>query len=93
MKPFFSDKGFDSTGITLIENDEILSDDKAVADTFNDFFANAAKSLNLHIPSDTITEGPVFTADPIDAIILKYSNHPSIKNKKSYVGDQNFSLD
>ena len=50
------------------------------------------KSLNINIPSDNITDGPSSSDDPIDAIISKYSNHPSIKNLTSNVENCNFSF-
>ena len=33
--------------ITLIENNNIISDDKDVAEVFNSFFINAVKNLNI----------------------------------------------
>ena len=50
------------------------------------------KSLNVEIPLHCITAGPALSEDPIDAIILKYSNHPSIRNIKGKVGELNFSF-
>ena len=70
MKPFFSDKVSGSVGITLVENETIMSEDRKVAVTFNNYFTNAVKSLNINIPSHNITEGPASSDDPIDAIIL-----------------------
>ena len=85
MKPFLSDKVSGSVGVTLVENEAIMSEDRKVAETFSNYFANAVKSLNINIRSHNITEGPVSSGDPIYAIILKYSNHPSIKNITSNV--------
>ena len=90
MKPFFSDKVSGSVGITLVENEAIISEDQIVAETFNNFFANGVKSLNINIPYHNITAGPASSDDPIDGIILKYSNHPSIKNITSNVENCNF---
>ena len=56
------------------------------------FFANGVNSLNINIPSHNITAGPASSDDPIDGIILKYSNHPSIKNITSNVENCNFSF-
>ena len=47
LKPFLSDKGPQASKITLVQNDQIISDDNALADTFKDFFDNAVKNLNL----------------------------------------------
>ena len=69
-----------------------ISQSRKVAETFNNFFANAVKSLNINIPSHNITEGPYSSDDPVDAIKLKYSNLPSIKNMTSNVENCNFSF-
>ena len=47
VKPYFSDKGSNSRRITLLENDSILTDDKDIAKTMNNFFINITKNLNL----------------------------------------------
>ena len=92
MKPFFADKVSGSVGIILVENEAIMSENRKVAETFINYFANAVKSLNINIPSHNITEGTASSDDPIDAIILKYSNHPRIKNITSNVENCNFSF-
>ena len=79
MKPFFSDKVSGSVGITLVENEAIMSEDRKVAE----------KSLHINIPSHNITEAPASSDDTIDAIILKYS---SMKNITSNVENCNFSF-
>ena len=33
--------------ITLIENENIISNDKKIAEIFHEFFSNVAKSLNI----------------------------------------------
>ena len=77
MKPFFSDKGVENGAITLVDNDVIISDDQKAAETLNIFFSNAVASLNVGIPSEVTTDTTVVN-DPIETIILKFSNHPSI---------------
>ena len=47
VKPLFSEKTMSSDKITLIENDLIISKDQEVAETFNSFFSNAVKNLNI----------------------------------------------
>ena len=75
--------------VTLIEGDIIIQDDSEVANTLNDFFSNAVASLNINIPSECITED---VTDTGDVIILKYSNHPSIKLINNNVSKGNFSF-
>ena len=38
MKPFFSHKGVNNSTITLIEGDNIISEDLELANTLNNFF-------------------------------------------------------
>ena len=45
VKPLFSDKISDKEKINLAVNDTILSDDQVVADTFNNYFNDIAKSF------------------------------------------------
>ena len=54
VKPCFSDKSTKDEKITLLENDDIISDDKAIADTFNLFFGNIVENLNIK-PIDGIS--------------------------------------
>ena len=68
--------------IALIEGDEIYKDDHEVAKMFGEFFKNAVKSLNVGIPNEYISKKSTVSNDPIDTIISKYSNHPSIKIDK-----------
>ena len=89
MKPFFSDKGAGTSKITLVEDDKIISEDQDVANTLNSFFDNAVPSLGLYIPEEHIMETTGVT-DPIEAIILKYSRHPSIQMITANVGKSTF---
>ena len=79
IKPIFSDKSCFKSKITLIENNEIISDDNLIANILNEYFVNITKDLNIktydieEIPEDLITE-----IDHIDKIIYNYNNHPSI---------------
>ena len=56
-----------------------------MAETFNEFFKNAVKNLNIDQNIDHIvyTEG---IDDPIDAAIHKFENHPSISKIREVVG-------
>ena len=74
---FFSEKRVQDKVITLVEKDEIISDDGEVAETLNTFFANAVASLNIDIPRMFITD-TLRVEDPIEEIISKFSNHPSV---------------
>ena len=47
VKSVLSDKGRSNSKITLIENDTIISNDKEVAETLNDYFVSITDSLGL----------------------------------------------
>ena len=47
VKPFLSDKVTTFPQITLVENDEINSDESKVANSFSNFFENAVHSLGI----------------------------------------------
>ena len=47
IKPLFSEKHFSNNKIILVEGDEILSDNQEIAETFNIYFANVVKSLEI----------------------------------------------
>ena len=49
VKPFFSKSSGGSRKITLVENDEVISDDQDIANTFNKFFDEAVSSLDIEI--------------------------------------------
>ena len=89
MKPFFSDKALGKNTITLVEGNDIISEDVEVANTLNSFFKNAVKHLGITIPSEYITD--TFNVnDPIDNIIVKFSNHPSIININNNIEKSSF---
>ena len=82
MKTYFSDKGLNNSTITLIEGGNIISEDLEVANTRNIFFEGAVPSLNIHIPEEYICD-TTGRSDQIEAIVVKYSSHPSIVNIKT----------
>ena len=75
-----SDKGTcGSSKINLVVDDKNLLDDKKTAGTFNNYFNNAVKSLNLQCDPEHLND--VFDEnDPIKIAIKKFKNHPSIVN-------------
>ena len=78
VKPFFSNKIKSAENIYLDESGEIIRNEKEVANVFNKYFVNIVPNIigltnNHNLLSDTGT-----TNDPIEKIINKYQNHPSI---------------
>ena len=47
VKPYFSDKGSNSTKITLVEKDIIITDEKQIANIMNEHFVSITKKLSL----------------------------------------------
>ena len=77
VKPLSSGKIQASSKITLWENEVLVTDDKKVAEIFNEYFVNITASLGIMQPKDglTSTDG---LHDPVEIAIKKYSSHPSI---------------
>ena len=48
IKPLFSEKHFSNNKIILVDEGEIISDNQKVAETFNIYFANAVKNLDIN---------------------------------------------
>ena len=77
IKPFLSDKGISNTNITLIEDNRIISNDLEVTNTLSIYFENVVSLLEIPQICDYIVNNEGIS-DPINAIIMKYSKHPSI---------------
>jgi hypothetical protein len=76
--------------IILVENDKIISDDKEVAQTFNDYFENVVKSLGI-LPNEP--DVPVPSQGKVLDAIKMYETHPSIiKIKENVVVGKEFSF-
>ena len=88
VSPLFSEKAFCKKSVILKEHDETITDNKKIAETFNNFFRNIVKTLNTDSDLSDITR-QTNIADPIFRAIEKYANHPSIlkiKRKMNYKG-------
>ena len=83
VAPFFSEKHFRPNKITLIDGDEIISDDTAVAEKFNTYFANIVNNLNIEGYETDYVRQPEL--DDISNIIEKFKTHPSIIKIKDNV--------
>ena len=64
--------------ITLVKNEEVISDDVEVANTLNNYFSNVVK--NLKIPEKFVTDSlpQSLSRHPTLNAILKYKNHSSM---------------
>ena len=94
IKKYFSDKGSCGQKITLVDKDNILSDELGVAEHFRNFFANAVKSLDLPKNRELLNlNANASFENPIDEIIYKFESHPSIlKIKEKVVNNNIFSF-
>ena len=73
VKPLFSDKITVKEIINLTENQEILSSDTAIADTFNDYFSNVVQNLN--IPRENSMLNTDLCIHPVLDVVEKYKHH------------------
>ena len=89
VKPFPSEKNKSRKKITLVKNEEVISDDVEFANTLNSFFSNIVIILKIpekfadYNPRHSLSRHPTLNA------ILKYKDHPSILVIKRF--SQNFS--
>ena len=90
INPLFSEKHNKSRKITLIENDDIISNDANVAELMNKHFSNAVD--NLDIVGYLTTENIDSEDDTISKIIYKYKDHPSILKIKELDIKEKFSF-
>ena len=77
VKSLFSDKQNHHRKITLLENNEILSNDSDVAETMNTLFLKVFENLEIE---GYYTDDFSFDMelDNISNIITKFNDHPSI---------------
>ena len=84
IKPLFSEKHFSNNKITLIEGEEIISDDQQIAEIFNSYFANIVENLDI-TGFSTFDYSYDPGMDYISNIIEKFKSHPSIMKIKENV--------
>ena len=58
--------------MNLLENNEIISDDKAVAEIFNNYFANIKSSLDLEETGKNMASTNDID-DPVELATIKYT--------------------
>ena len=75
-KTLFSDKSPLNSNIILLENNKIVTDNTNCAEILNTFFIESVENLgidrNMHVKKGSVSE------DPINCIIEKFRDHPSI---------------
>ena len=78
VRPLFSNKILAPSKIALMENEALGTDDKEVAEVFNEYFVNITDSLGIIHPKDALQDIDGIS-DPVEIAIQKYSSHPSVK--------------
>ena len=95
VKPPFSGTIKNSSSVTLLENNAIISNDKSVAEIFNDYFVNITSSLGIEDIEETgkNSASTQDIDDPVEIAITKYSSHSSINNiKENFHPTQKFEF-
>jgi len=87
--PLFSEKRKTTNKITLVENDTVSSEDKAVAEKLSDYFDDVVRTLQISNNSYIVNEEKNIT-DPVEKAIQEYDLHPSIIFMRSEI--QNITL-
>ena len=85
FKPLFTDKTSGQNKIVLVENENIVNDDKLICEIFNSYFVNITDTLPITAPPKSDVE-ITSTTDRVLHSIQKYGNHPSIIRIKENVG-------
>ena len=93
----FSKKNVNRESITLAKDDKILSENLEVAETFNAFFSNMVKEMNISLGQELLNEVD-YIEDPVLRIIgrfIKYSSVVAIfqNHKDRDFSDRHESLD
>ena len=92
VTPLFSENYFCTNKITLLEDDEIISEDAEVARRFNNYFSKVVDNLNIEeFETDYIFKHEL---DHIPNIIKKFKNHPNVqKVKENVIIEANFHFE
>ena len=91
IKPFFKECNSSHEGITLIDKHKIINEDKELCQVFNKFFSNAVSSLNIN-ENPFIVNDVQGVIDPVEAALRKFSVHPSVREIKKLVGNNNINF-
>ena len=85
VKPFLSDKTKSEETIILVNNDNVGSKETEVAKTFNYFFSNIVK--NLEIPENKCEDDlrNQLSGSPVLQAIMKYRKYPSINTVRRFL--------
>ena len=83
VKPLFGHKIKGNPNIALVESNDLIADEKSLAETFNDYFVYVVSNLRINILDDKSGKGDV----------SNYDNHPSIITIKQHITDKKKGLE
>ena len=83
-KPLISDNYKAQNKITLVKDDNIITEGKEVAGEFKQQFSNAVDELNIDFQWQA-TVDVTGLSDPIDKILQTYKDHPSIRKINEHI--------
>ena len=86
VKPCFTDKINTNEQITLVEKDDIITDESKIADIMVNFFTDVVDLLEIPDNEDLIMDN-TYIDDDVTKAIVKYNNHPSIIKIKETNGN------
>ena len=75
----------------MVENNEIISDESKVPNSFSNFFENTLHSLG--VKANEYSNNNYGSKNPVDIAIKKYEQHPSINLiKQNITNDESFHV-
>ena len=85
MKPFLTDKGtHHDQALPLRENDQVLRDERRVAEVMNKYFVNIVETVSGKKPRETIgCQTNHETDQELDKIIKTFEDHPNVQSIRS----------
>ena len=93
VKPLFSNKIKSADNIFLDESGEIIRNEAKVANVFNKYFVNMVPSMGITNNNNFLsTTDTSDTNDPLEKIIDKYRNHPSITCINKHMANSELSF-
>ena len=84
IKPLFSNGSSKSSKITLVEDDEIITEDKKIAEKFNDYFIDAVSALDIQ-KNSALENDTEKISNPVYKALKRFEDHPSILEIKKNV--------
>ena len=79
VKPLFGNKIKGNPNTSLVENNNLITDEKSLAEPFNDYFVNVFSNFGRNILDEKSGKGDV----------SNYDNHPSIITIKQHIKNKN----